>query len=83
MKSKHVEQLFLQWSDQRSDVVATVELILDDPEEAVRLQIFRTPALVVENEVLGIDIRSAETLQKLLDQIQCPKSDSPNGESSL
>ncbi len=58
--------VFLQgWANGRPEVALEIVSILEQPEQAIRLRITHTPALVVGGELLAQNI-SVDTLSELL-----------------
>lgn len=58
--------LLRQWSKNHLEVKTETISVLSAPEEVVRLQIFYTPALVIDNEVIVKQDLSIEEIAALL-----------------
>jgi predicted thioredoxin/glutaredoxin len=55
-----------QWSENHLEVKTEIVSVLSAPEEVVRLQIFYTPALIVDGEVIVKQELSVEQIAELL-----------------
>ena len=55
-----------QWSRNHSEVKTEIVSVLSVPEDVVRLQIFYTPALVIDGEVIVKQDLSVERIAELL-----------------
>lgn len=55
-----------QWSRNHSEVKTEIVSVLSAPEDVVRLQIFYTPALVIDGEVIVKQDLSVERIAELL-----------------
>ena len=55
-----------QWARKRKQHVFTVKPVLENAVEVVKLQLFYTPALVIDGKIISMQIDSAETLHSLL-----------------
>lgn len=56
------------WGDGRTDTCIEMTPVLSQPEEVVRLQIFYTPALVINGKLIAGGIDSAADLTRFLPQ---------------
>jgi hypothetical protein len=61
-----VAESLLAWGKERTDCVIEVISVLSQPEEVVRLQIFYTPALVMDGQLIAGGINSTEDLARFL-----------------
>ena len=55
-----------QWSENHPEIKTEIISVLHEPEEVVRLQIFYTPALVIDSEVIVKQDLSVEQIAELL-----------------
>jgi hypothetical protein len=61
-----VAESLLAWGQGRTDCVIEVIPALSEPEEVVRLQIFYTPALVMDGQLIAGGINSIDDLARFL-----------------
>jgi hypothetical protein len=64
--SEEVAESLLAWGKGRADCAIEVIPVLSQPEEVVRLQIFYTPALVMDGQLIAGGINSTEDLARFL-----------------
>ena len=60
------EDYLQQWSENKPEVKTETVSVLQSPEEVVRLQIFYTPALVIDGEVIVKQNLSVTEIEELL-----------------